>query len=257
MSWGNASKEILGGDESWNELENLLRKVPWLNDGMTTPPTPMDHREGPWRDFPLLSNLASSSVALAEREGFPRGRRAGLLHLYARARNDPSAAVGLLGLLAPELSSMCRHLVRQGTEPGDAEADVVAIAWEVVLGRRRRPQRPSPRRLADAIWNEVRRESGLRRRRQLELSPWPAYLDPPEPESDHLDRWPGLLAAAVAASILTPRQVVVVAETRMEGRSMPEMAKRLGRPVGALYKERQRAEESLRAFALSYDWSSS
>ena len=40
-------------------------------------------------------------------------------------------------------------------------------------------------------------------------------------------------------------------------RSMPEMAKRLGRPVGALYKERQRAEESLRAFALSYDWSTS
>jgi DNA-directed RNA polymerase specialized sigma24 family protein len=152
---------------------------------------------------------------------------------------------------------MCGHLVRQGTEPDDAEANVVAIAWEVVSGRRRRPQRPSPRRLADAVWNEVRRESGLRRRRQLELSPWPQYLDPQERQTDRLERWPGLLAAAVAAGVLTPRQVVVVAETRMEGRSMPEMAKRLGRPVGALYKERQRAEESLRAFALSYDWSSS
>jgi DNA-directed RNA polymerase specialized sigma24 family protein len=257
MSWENASEEISTGNESWNELENLLRKVPWLNDAMTTPPTPMDHREGPWRDFPLLSNLASSTVALAERGGFPRGRRAGLLHLYARARHDPSAAVGLLGLLTPELSSICRHLVRQGTEAGDAEGDVVAIAWEVVSGRRRRPQRPSPRRLADAIWNEVRRESGLRRRRQLKVSPWPEYLDPPASGTDHLDRWPGLLAAAVAAGVLTPRQVVVVAETRMEGRSMHEMAKRLGRPVGALYKERQRAEESLRAFALSYDWSSS
>ena len=73
MSWENASKEISGGDESWNELENLLRKVPWLNDGMTTPPTPMDHREGPGRDFPLLSNLASSSVALAETERIPTG----------------------------------------------------------------------------------------------------------------------------------------------------------------------------------------
>ena len=103
----------------------------------------------------------------------------------------------------------------------------------------------------------MRRESGLRRRRQIEVSPWPEYLDPPEPRTDRFDRWPGMLAAAVAAGVLTPRQVVLVAETRMEGRSMPEMAKRLGRPVGALYKERQRAEESLRAFALSYDWSSS
>ena len=33
MSWENASKEISDGDESWNELENLLRKVTWLNDG--------------------------------------------------------------------------------------------------------------------------------------------------------------------------------------------------------------------------------
>ena len=257
MSWENASKENPGGDESWNELENVLGKVPWLNDAMTTPPTPIDHRAGPGRDFPFLSTLASSTAALVETERLPRGRRAGLLHLYARARNDPRAAVGLLGLLAPELSSMCRHLVRHGTEPGDAEADVVAIAWEVVSGRRRRPQRPTPRRLADAIWNEVRREFGLRRRRQLELSPWPEYLDPPEPQTDRLDRWPGLLAAAVAAGVLSPRQVAVVAETRMEGRSMRDVSALLGRPIGALHKERQRAEEALRAFALSYDWSSS
>ncbi len=151
---------------------------------------------------------------------------------------------------------MWRRLVVRGVAPADAEADVVGIAWEVVAGHRRRPGRPTAGQLANAIWTEVRREAGLRRLRLEEL-PWPEHLDMAETEADHLERWPGILAAAVARGYLTSRQVVVVAETRMEGRTMAEVARRVGRPVGALYKERQRAEESLRAFALSYDWTSS
>ena len=149
---------------------------------------------------------------------------------------------------------MWRRLVARGIAPVDAEADVVGIAWEVVAGHRRRPRRPSPVQLANAIWTEVRREAGLRRLRLEEL-PWPEHLEVAETEADHLERWPGILAAAVARGYLSPRQVVVVVETRVEGRTMAEVAQRVGSPVGALYKERQRAEESLRTFALSYDWS--
>ena len=51
---------------------------------------------------------------------------------------------------------------------------------------------------------------------------------------------------------MTPEQVVIVAETRIEGRPLAEVAEILGRPYDAVRKERRRAEAALRAFALSY-----
>ena len=67
---------------------------------------------------------------------------------------------------------------------------------------------------------------------------------------DPLERWPGLLAAAVARGVLTPRQVVLIAQTRMEGRPLSEVAAALGRPYDAVRMERGRAEAALRQFAL-------
>jgi DNA-directed RNA polymerase specialized sigma24 family protein len=60
------------------------------------------------------------------------------------------------------------------------------------------------------------------------------------------------LAAAVARGVLTPRQVVVIAQTRMEGRPLAEVARSLGRGYDAVQKDRLRAEAALRVFALSY-----
>jgi hypothetical protein len=74
------------------------------------------------------------------------------------------------------------------------------------------------------------------------------------PTVEPLERRPGLLASAVAAGVLTPRQVVIVAQSRMEERPLAEVARTLGRPYGAVRKERLRAECALRAFALSYGW---
>ena len=152
---------------------------------------------------------------------------------------------------------MWRHLVRSGVEPEEAEAQVVSVAWEVVAAKRGRRRLHPPKALVDAIWNEIRREAGLRRTQRLEVAPIPERFDTPAPEVDHLEHWPGLLGAAVAASVLTPRQVVIVAGTRMEQRSLADMAKSLGTTYDAVRMERCRAEKALRTFALSYDWSGS
>ena len=256
MSWENTPQKIPRREPIGKEFGNPVGKVVWPNAPMTNAPTPKRPSEPPAEELGLLASLATAGLPAAELVALPAGRQARLERLLPRALSEPAAALSVLGILSPELRSMWRRLVVRGVAPADAEADVVGIAWEVVAGHRRRPGRPTAGQLANAIWTEVRREAGLRRIRLEEL-PWPEHLDMAETEADRLERWPGILAAAVARGYLTSRQVVVVAETRMEGRTMAEVARRVGRPVGALYKERQRAEECLRTFALSYDWSSS
>jgi hypothetical protein len=169
--------------------------------------------------------------------------------LAKEAPKDPLAAVGLLYMLRSDLEIMSARLVHSGRVWAlNAEADTLAAAWEVVT--RRQPPGRWERR--DVIWNEVRRVTEMRRQRPLELVALPAGFDVAEPESDPLERWPGLLAAAVAAGVLTPDQVILVAETRMEGIPLRQVAEFLGRPYDAVRMERQRAETALRTFALRY-----
>ena len=124
--------------------------------------------------------------------------------------------------------------------------------WSRTGPRRRAPSRSGTPALVNAIWTEVRRSAGLRRRGQLEIVPLDDDFDRPAPTVDPLERWPGLLAGAVARGVLTPRQVVLIAQTRMEGRPLSEVATALGRPYDAVRKERRRAEAALRQFALAY-----
>ena len=71
--------------------------------------------------------------------------------------------------LEPELASIWRHLVRRGTEPEEAEAQTLAVAWEVVSGNRGERHPVCLDALADAIWTEVRRDAGHRRRGELDV----------------------------------------------------------------------------------------
>jgi DNA-directed RNA polymerase specialized sigma24 family protein len=208
-----------------------------------------------------LAGLASSGIdtgaepdLLATLESTQRGagRLALLGSLVALAATDEMAALGALVVMAPELRRMARLLSGPPFDPDEAEAEVVAIAWEVLT--RRRPDGagslPVPV-LFDAIWTEVRRMGGLRRG-QLALVPLDDEHDMPTPESDPLERWPALLAAAVAGRVLSPRQMVLIAQTRMEGRPLTEVAAHLHRPYSTAAKERAKAEAALRAFALEY-----
>ena len=51
---------------------------------------------------------------------------------------------------------------------------------------------------------------------------------------------PAVLPAAVAAGVLSPRQVVLIASTRIEGQSLKEVARSRRRPYEAARKERRR-----------------
>jgi DNA-directed RNA polymerase specialized sigma24 family protein len=155
--------------------------------------------------------------------------------------------------LEPELAVIVGRLIRSGIPPNEAEGETLAAAWEVVTGR---SKAKGPARL-ETIWTRARTATGLRRRCPVEVVPIPDGFDAADPKSDPPQGWPAVLAAAEAAGVLTPRQVVIVARTRVEGCSVAEVARALGLAPKTVYKDRDRAENALAAFARSYDDSES
>jgi hypothetical protein len=200
-------------------------------------------------------DLADDLTVLVRRRGRGVGRirRAQLVEfLVPLATDDEAAALCAVVILRPELGWMTRRSTRDPVGPDQAEADVVAVAWEVVTTKhecRSGPLRHTA--VVNAIWTEVRRSAGLRRS-GLDIVPLADGFDQAAPEVDRLERWPGLLAAAVARGVLTPRQVAVIAQTRMEERPLRQVAVHFGRTYDSLRMERARAEATLRQFALGY-----
>ena len=130
----------------------------------------------------------------------------------------------VLALLEPELAVIVGRLIRSGIPTNEAEGETLAAAWEVVTGR---SKAKGPARL-ETIWTRARTATGLRRRCPVEVVPIPEGFDAADPKSDPPEGWPAVLAAAEAAGVLTPRQVAIVASTRVEGCSVAEVAKALG-----------------------------
>jgi DNA-directed RNA polymerase specialized sigma24 family protein len=162
---------------------------------------------------------------------------------------DEVAALCVLVILRPALDRMVRLLARRAKDAEDAEAEVVAVAFEVIARKRLRNGQPldiGP--LVDAIWTGARRSAGLRRHGLPQIT-LPEDFDQPSPEVDPLERCPGLLAAAIARGVLSAHSAVVIAQSRMEGRPLDEIALALGRPYNAVRLERWRAEAALRDFA--------
>ncbi len=182
-------------------------------------------------------------------------RRPGRIHLIeflaVLAPADEFAALCLVALLRPELTWMSRIVTGERVRADEAESDALAVAWEVVTESRCEPEPIRHPALINRIWTGMRRLSGMRRG-HLETVPLAHDFDQEAPPDDPLERWPGLLASAVARGVLTPRQVVVIAQTRMERRPLMEVAASLGRTYDSLRMERARAESALRQFALSY-----
>jgi DNA-directed RNA polymerase specialized sigma24 family protein len=224
---------------------------------MTSPPhrgpSPDGRHGGSW---PLLDALAAAGLGRRELETLPERRAERVLCLCRRARIDERAACSLLGELGPELGAVRRRLERHGIEGDDAGALTVSVAWEVASGRRGKRHPRSLRNLCETIWRAVRQEAGVRRLEHETVS-LDEDLAVMTADVERLERWPSLLAAALAAGVLSVRQVVIVAQSRMEERPLNEVARALGRPYGAVRKERQRAERALAIFARSYDWGES
>lgn len=215
-----------------------------------------------WRDGVMtiahtdLQKAAASDVvqlglfASLEPEGcrFVAPRHRAFAALLARAPDDEDAALEVLSQLGPELDVLAGRLVRRGVEPAVARCDTLSVAWEVVAGHRLGPLLPTKGCLASAIWIELRVELGIRRHRSIVMVPLieemdVAVVDPDPPEQL------GLLTAALAAGVINEEQAFVIAETRMNGRVLAEVALEVGSPYQAVRKDRRRAELALAAFA--------
>ena len=245
----------------------------WRDGRMPNPSGPLStlcehvaHLERSSESAHLLERLSACGLnpegaddlgALVRQIESPCGRRRRIVTacvLATLGSCSKTAALCAIALLHPELEWMVLRLLGAGLDPEEGQAEAVAAAWEVVASQpgRGTNEYVTPDGLVNAIWSCARRSAGVRRNGSVTIVGLPADLDVAAPETDPLERWPGLLATAVSAGVLTPRQVVVIARTRVEGRSLNEVAKTLGRPYGAVEKERQRAEAALRTFALAY-----
>jgi DNA-directed RNA polymerase specialized sigma24 family protein len=291
VSWDNVKKKNSLWNGLWKVLRSPASYFVWRDVAMTPRRSPLaqlgDHLAQLSRTKDGRVALERFGVAGMETDGAGdlatligqwdgRGggdRRAEMLEtLVSLAPDDEMAALCVVVALRPELTRIARHVAGGFFDAEEAQSEVIAIAWEVLT----EPEEPGPedsepeesgpdeagpespepgtaraKRAVNAIWNEARRSAGLRRHALNEVSP----CDVPDtvaPDLDPLERWPGLLAAAVARGVLTPRQVVVIAQTRMEGRPLAEVARSLGRGYDAVQKDRRRAEAALRVFALSY-----
>jgi DNA-directed RNA polymerase specialized sigma24 family protein len=263
----------------WNRLSQCLRSwlwhLIWRDRPMTPPPSPLtllcDHLAQLSRtkagDLALarfseagvdVVHAASlSDFVLPDGRGMSRLRRIAFVdQVGSLAPRDEVAALCAVVCLRPELIWMSRLLTQGSFVAEDADSEVVVLAFETFTkadGRRPRPK--GYHAVVNSIWTQARRSAGLRRRGNIDAVPLPEEFDPVASEVDPAERWPGLLAAAVARGVLTPRQVVMIAQTRMEQRPLREVAAALGRPYDAVRKERRRAEAALRDFALA-SWES-
>jgi hypothetical protein len=260
------TQEFSDRDGSGNDSRNESGNPIW-RDGAMTKPSPLQSLA----EHVTLLARSPDAAALAARIARPKtsGREApNLTDLLARRDGDgrPAiriqerlaeeapenslAALGLLSMLRGDLEVVRDRLVRSGrVSPLDAEADTLAAAWEVVT---RRPP-PSRWERGDAIWSLARRVTQARRQCSVPAEPLPADFEVAEPKGDWLDRAPALLAAAVAAGVLTQRDVVLIAATRIEGWPLSEVARTLGRTYDAARMERWRAEMALRTYLGRYD----
>lgn len=262
MTRGFVAEEISDRESLRNRSRHSTRNPLWRNGAMTDARGPLEalsahlwvlaRGRGAER---LTERLARSGlhlegpaelVAALEQPSTSRHRAVLVEGLACWAPRDELAALALLHLLAPELEAMAARLARRAhLEAGEAEAEVLAVAWETLT---RRPPPGRAERLED-IWSALRRTTGLRRPL---ADPLPEDFDREDPvEPSSTERWPGLLEAACSAGVLSCAEAMLIVRTRVDGETLRRVAADLGRPYDALRMERRRAEAALRAYVSS------
>lgn len=248
MTWKNARQKNPVGTDPGTPLVTDPVMVLWRDGAMTT--TQHNHHgDAGAADVVQLGLFESGEPEIPL---FVHPRHRAFAALLARAPADEDAALEVLGLLEPELAVLAGRLVRLGIEPDVAQGEALSVAWEVVAGHRLGPLLPTTACLTTVVWTELRRELRVRRDRRIELVPLTDDVDVPAPDPEPPELGVGLLDAAVAAGVINQNQAVVVAQTRIDGRNLVEVAADLGRPYHAVRKDRQRAERALAIFARSY-----
>lgn len=198
-----------------------------LGHGLPARPIPLDE---------LRRLLLSPSVGFAARD-------AALTALVARAKTDGGAwMVGLAGLLLPGLRRRTRPLTAAcPSKAWDLEAEVLAALMETVAGFPLGSERVAAR----LVWPAVRAGHRLLGRVRVvgrrEVS-WGLAVEPPPRLPDHPDF---VLARAVTAGVVSAGNAELIAESRLDGVPLRDLAARMGVGYKALCKRRERAERAL------------
>jgi DNA-directed RNA polymerase specialized sigma24 family protein len=173
-----------------------------------------------------------------------KDRALGLVAWRAQTGDD-LWKVGLAGLLMPGLKRVARRLRRTpGVDPAEVGPEVVVALLEAIA-----EVDPARERLATRLcWATYRRAAralGVRRRTAWEPV-WP--MDRPPGSAVPSTNPEEVIARAFKAGVITVDDAELIAQTRLEGQRVIDVAASLAVPASRLQKRRERAESRLTEF---------
>jgi hypothetical protein len=192
----------------------------------------------------IAADLPARLIALDELRGLllhgrlafeTKDRVLGLVAARAQSGDD-AWVVAFAGLLMPGLKRVARRLRRTGgVDPQEVGSEVVIGLLEALAHLD-----PCRDRIAASVCWEVYRRAY---RATVQRDGWPLPLSEHVGAPDLIGLHPEeVLARAIRAGVLTPDDAELVACTRIELRSVSEVARSLGLPRPRLAKRRLRAE---------------
>lgn len=150
--------------------------------------------------------------------------------------------VGLAGLLMPGLKHVARRLRRApGVDPTEVGPEVVVALLEAIAEVDPERERLAAR-LCWATYRRAARALGVRRRNAWEPV-WP--MDKPPGSAVPSTNPEEVIARALNAGVITVDDAELIAQTRLEGQRVIDVAASLAVPASRLQKRRERAESRL------------
>jgi DNA-directed RNA polymerase specialized sigma24 family protein len=171
---------------------------------------------------------------------------AALAALLRRAQTEPAAGRIILQALLPGLKRLAGRLIRSPQARDEIWSTLLAAAWERIHSYPllRRPQRIAANLLLDTRL-AIRQERELVRKRGGEVGLADLPLPPPRLLPLGLER---PLRRAVDAGAISAEEAELIAQTRIDGTPLVELAAEEGVAYDALRVRRRRAERRLLLF---------
>jgi len=228
-------------------LDQLDATVRQLHDEGREPT--VDGRELGW-DLPqgLVALSELRPLLLAPTTSYATRDRA-VAWVADRARSgDEGWTLGLTWVLSPGLHRMRQRLVFAGADGAEAEAELLAGLLLVAHERRFDGRRGVAATLCWRAHDAAYRALGLDRGRGDRPLALDLLVTPPAIPAPGLQANPeAVLHAAVTRGVLTAADAEIVATTRMDDRTLAELAGETGLRTATLQKRRARAEARLAA----------
>jgi hypothetical protein len=188
---------------------------------------------------PALADLAYHDMRWQLRTADPTRKDELLRALVRLVQTDPAA----FGVLAACMLPALRHRVAQHAPSLDRQDAVAVIAVGLYEAAVRYDVDAHPRFVAEKLLTlptrRLRRAVALHRRWNANARQ--AIDDVSHAADPELSPW-GVLAAAVDAGVLAEHEARLIFDTRVAGRTLPEVADELGLAYEAAKKRRRRAE---------------